>query len=316
MLLQVKNLVKHYVFGGFLRRKEVVKAVEGVSFTLDRGETLGLVGESGSGKTTVGKTVLRLVEPTSGRIIFSGRDITQVKDMRPLRREMQIVYQDPMSSMNPRMRVIDIVGRPLQIHRLVSSEREREDRVRELLERVGLSGDHLYRYPHEFSGGQRQRIAIARALAPEPKFIVLDEPTSALDVSVQAQILRLLKNLQEEMGIGYLFISHDLAVVRNISHRVAVMYAGKIVEMAPTRELFREPLHPYTRGLLASVLEPSPDAKAPEEVLPGEPPDPRFPPPGCRFHPRCLKAFDRCEKEEPTLREVRTGHYVACHLYS
>ncbi len=313
MLLVVEDLVKHYVSGGFLRRKEVVRAVDGVSFSLNEGETLGLVGESGSGKTTVGKTVLRLVEPTSGRILFDGRDVTAVKDTRPLRKEMQIVYQDPMSSMNPRMRIADIVGRPLQIHGMVSSKRERDERVRYLLERVGLSGDHLYRYPHEFSGGQRQRIAIARALAPEPKFIVLDEPTSALDVSVQAQILRLLKSLQEERGIAYLFISHDLAVVRNISHRVAVMYAGKIVEMADVEEIFSNPLHPYTKGLLASVLEPSPDARAPEEVLPGEPPDPRNPPSGCRFHPRCPLADERCAEEEPVLREVGPGHWVACH---
>ncbi|MDK2384304.1 MAG: ABC transporter ATP-binding protein [Candidatus Korarchaeota archaeon] len=313
MLLVVEDLVKHYVSGGFLSKKEVVRAVEGVSFTLDRGETLGLVGESGSGKTTVGKTVLRLVEPTSGRILFEDRDITSIRDMRPLRKEMQIVYQDPMSSMNPRMRIADIVGRPLQIHGLVSSRRERDDRVRELLERVGLSREHLYRYPHEFSGGQRQRIAIARALASEPKFVVLDEPTSALDVSVQAQILRLLKSLQEERGLAYLFISHDLAVVRNISHRVAVMYAGKLVELASVEEIFGEPLHPYTNGLLASVLEPSPEASAPEEVLPGEPPDPRKPPRGCRFHPRCPIADERCREEEPELREIRPGHWVACH---
>ena len=313
MLLVVEDLVKHYVSGGFLRRKEVVRAVDGVSFSLNAGETLGLVGESGSGKTTVGKTVLRLVEPTSGRILFDGEDVTAVRDLRPLRKEMQIVYQDPMSSMNPRMRIADIVGRPLQIHGLVSSRRERDERVRYLLERVGLSGDHLYRYPHEFSGGQRQRIAIARALAPDPKFIVLDEPTSALDVSVQAQILKLLRSLQEERGIAYLFISHDLAVVRNISHRVAVMYAGKLVEMADVDEIFSDPMHPYTKGLLASVLEPSPDAEAPEEVLPGEPPDPRNPPSGCRFHPRCPLADERCSKEEPELREVGPGHWVACH---
>ncbi len=315
MLLRVENLVKHYVSGGFLREKEVVRAVDGVSFTLSEGETLGLVGESGSGKSTVGKTVLRLTEPTSGSIFFKGEDITKRKDMRPLRKEMQIVYQDPLSSMNPRMRVIDVVGRPLEIHGLVKGRKEKEEKVSELLERVGLSPDMMYRYPHEFSGGQRQRIAIARALAPGPSFIVLDEPTSALDVSVQAQILNLLRGLQEETGVSYLFISHDLAVVRNVSHRVAVMYAGRIVELADVQELFSNPLHPYTKGLLASVLEPSPDARAPEEVMPGEPPDPRNPPPGCRFHPRCPYRFEPCDKEVPELKEVEKGHWVACHLY-
>jgi oligopeptide transport system ATP-binding protein len=316
-LLEVTDLVKHYaVRGGVLRRKVgTVHAVDGVSFSLATGETLGLVGESGCGKSTVARSVLRLIEPSSGAIRLDGTDITRLGKaaLRPHRRSMQIVFQDPFASLNPRMTAGDIVGEPLEVHGLATGQRKR-DRVGELFEQVGLRPDQMKNYPHQFSGGQRQRICIARALSLGPKLIVCDEPVSALDVSIQAQVINLLIDLQRRHGFSYLFIAHDLAVVAHISHRVAVMYLGRIVEIADKRELFANPRHPYTQALLASVPVADPKAKRLVPLIDGDVPSPINPPTGCAFHTRCRHVMDRCKVERPVLTETTTQHQVACWL--
>jgi oligopeptide transport system ATP-binding protein len=320
VLLEVRHLVKHFTVGGglFAGTPGLVRAVDDVSFTIHRGETLGLVGESGCGKTTTGRSILQLERPTSGQVIFEGRDITNLDltALRPIRRRMQVIFQDPYSSLNPRMTVGQILAEPIAVHGLIPGAAARRARVRELLNRVGLLPQHADRYPHQLSGGQRQRVGIARALAVEPALIVCDEPVSALDVSIQAQIINLLEDLQAELGLTYLFIAHDLAVVRHISDRVAVMYLGKIVELTDRRQLYENPLHPYTKALLAAVPIPDPDVEASRArtVLGGEVPSPLNPPSGCVFHPRCPIAVDRCRGEVPPLREVRPGHWAACLL--
>jgi oligopeptide/dipeptide ABC transporter ATP-binding protein len=311
-LVEIKDLKKHWR----LPHKQVVRAVDGVSFTINRGETLGLVGESGCGKTTVGRCILRLIEPTSGEIRFDGRDLLKLDrgELRALRRRMQIIFQDPYSSLNPRMKVGSIIAEPLEIHR-VGDRRERKDRVAELLRVVGLDPDYANRYPHQFSGGQRQRIGIARALALNPDFIVADEPVSALDVSVQAQVVNLMQDLQERFGLTYLFISHGLAVVKHISTRVGVMYLGKLVELAPAQEIYTNPLHPYTQALLRAIPIPNPDAKRrAARRLGGDVPNPIAPPAGCHFHTRCPHTIEKCGSEEPELVEVSPGHFVSCFL--
>ena len=319
-LLEVRNLVKHFHVGGglFGGPAGVVRAVDGVSFSLRRGETLGLVGESGCGKTTTGRCILQLERPTSGEIIFEGRDLAKLDEvqLRPFRRRIQVIFQDPYSSLNPRMTVGQILAEPLAVHGIVPERAKRETRVRELLAHVGLLPQHAHRYPHQLSGGQRQRVGIARALAMEPALIVCDEPVSALDVSIQAQIINLLEDLQREFGLTYLFIAHDLSVVRHISDHVAVMYLGKIVELADRKPLYDDPLHPYTKALLAAVPIPDPELEARREhlVLRGEVPSPLRPPSGCVFHPRCPIAVDRCGREIPELREIRPGHGAACIL--
>ncbi len=316
-LLEVTDLVKHYpVRAGVLRRAVgAVHAVDGVSFSLSKGETLGLVGESGCGKSTVARSVLRLVEPTSGRIRIDGTDITHLSktELRPVRRTMQIVFQDPFASLNPRMTAGDIVGEPLAVHGLANGEEQRQ-RVAALFQQVGLRPDQMRNYPHQFSGGQRQRICIARALALQPRLIVCDEPVSALDVSIQAQVINLLIDLQREHGFSYLFIAHDLAVVAHISHRVAVMYLGRIVEIADKAELFENPRHPYTQALLASVPLADPRKKRLQPLVDGDVPSPVNPPSGCAFHTRCRYAIDRCKLERPALREAGPQHQVACLL--
>ncbi len=316
-VLEVRDLKKHFpVYSGLLRRRVgSVLAVDGVSFEIGRGETLGLVGESGSGKTTVGKTVLRLLDPTSGEIHVNGEDVTRARParMRLVRRQMQMVFQDPYASLNPRLSARRIVAEPLLNYHEVPRP-EIEGRVRALFQRVGLRPDQMAKYPHEFSGGQRQRLGVARALALEPGLIVADEPVSALDVSVQAQVLNLLMDLQDELDLAYLFISHDLAVVEHISHRVAVMYLGKIVELTDRRSLFEDPHHPYTRALLSANPTPEPGAKRERIILKGDIPSPINPPSGCRFHTRCPVAEPRCSVEEPAMRLVAPGHQVACHL--
>ena len=316
-LLEVTDLVKHYaVRGGILRRQVgTVHAVDGVSFSLGAGETLGLVGESGCGKSTVARTVLRLVEPTSGSIKLNGTEITPLSksEMRPVRRSMQIVFQDPFAALNPRMTAGDIVGEPLTVHGLASGDTRRE-RVAELFEQVGLRADQMQNYPHQFSGGQRQRICIARALALGPSLIVCDEPVSALDVSIQAQVINLLIDLQRAHGFSYLFIAHDLAVVAHISHRVAVMYLGRIVEIADKAELFANPRHPYTQALLASVPVANPKTRRLKPMVDGDVPSPINPPSGCAFHTRCRYVIDRCKAERPLLAEAGAGHQVACWL--
>ena len=316
-LLEVRDLVKHYpVRAGVLRRVTGrVPALAGVSFTLNAGETLGLVGESGCGKSTLARCVLRLIEPTSGTIRLDGEDITHLgkSDMRAHRRTMQIVFQDPFASLNPRMRAGDIVAEPLGVHGVLAGRAKRA-RVAELFEQVGLRADQMRNYPHQFSGGQRQRICIARALALGPRLIVGDEPVSALDVSIQAQVINLLMDLQKQNGLAYLFIAHDLAVVAHISHRIAVMYLGRIVEVADKAELFADPRHPYTQALLAAVPVADPAVKRVKPLLDGDVPSPINPPPGCAFHTRCPHAFDRCRVEIPVLRQTSAGHAVACFL--
>ncbi len=319
-IVEVKGLKKYFpVDRGILFTRIVgyVKAVDGVSFGISQGETLGLVGESGSGKSTAGLTLLNLLSPTAGEIYFKGRPLSELlsSDESLFRQKAQIVFQDPFSSLNPRMIVKDIVGRPLKVHGIARSEEEIQRRVLQMLQEVGLKEEHLSRYPHEFSGGQRQRIAIARAFISDPEFIVLDEPTSALDVSVQAQILNLLKALQKDRGLAYLFISHDLSVIKHMSHRIAVMYLGKIVEYADKEELFENPLHPYTVALLESIPQPVVGGGDIEDkVIKGDIPSPMNPPVGCRFHTRCPVAKEVCVTQEPELKEVKKGHFVACHF--
>ncbi|ABP66645.1 oligopeptide/dipeptide ABC transporter, ATPase subunit [Caldicellulosiruptor saccharolyticus DSM 8903] len=314
ILIEIKNLKKYFPVRSGFGKKAYIKAVDDVSFFIKKGETLGLVGESGCGKSTTGRTIIRLYEPTSGQIIFKGEDITK-KDMLPYRKYMQMIFQDPYASLNPRMTVGDIIGEPIEIHNIAKGN-EKKERVQELLRLVGLNSEHANRYPHEFSGGQRQRIGIARALAVEPEFIICDEPISALDVSIQAQIVNMLEDLQQELGLTYLFIAHDLSMVKHISSRVGVMYLGKLVELASSNELYEKPLHPYTQALLSAI--PIPDPKISRErtriILEGDVPSPLNPPSGCRFRTRCKYAFDRCKEEEPEFKNVGSGHYVACHL--
>jgi oligopeptide/dipeptide ABC transporter ATP-binding protein len=316
-LLKVSDLRKHFPVrkGMFGRAGGKVHAVDGISFSIQEGETLGLVGESGCGKSTAGKTILRLIEPTGGQIEWRGTRIEGLDcaGMRPFRRELQAVFQDPYSSLNPRMRAADIVAEPIRNYEKASGAQIAE-RVAYLFSKVGLRADQLVKYPYEFSGGQRQRLGIARALALQPKLIVCDEPVSALDVSVQAQVINLLEDLQAEFGVSYLFVAHDLAVVEHISHRVAVMYLGKIVELTDRRSLFKNPQHPYTEALLSAVPLPDPGAKKKRIILAGDVPSPITPPPGCRFHTRCPYAEKRCRQEEPLMKEVQPGHHVACHL--
>jgi oligopeptide transport system ATP-binding protein len=317
-LLRVENLVKTFPLkGGWLREADLVRAVDGVSFEVGAGETLGLVGESGCGKSTTARCVLRLIEPSSGDIWFEGRNVTRLDgaSMRALRRRMQIIFQDPYASLDPRMTAAEIVGEALIIHGLARGRRAFEDRVVELLEFVGLHADHRRRYPHEFSGGQRQRIGIARALAVSPKLIVCDEPVSALDVSVQAQVINLLEDLQRQLGLSYVFIAHDLAVVEHISTRVAVMYLGRIVESASVQDLYSAPLHPYTEALLSAVPIPEPALKRKRTILRGDVPNPLDPPGGCPFHTRCpIRELPLCSEKAPPLKQVSDGHWVACHL--
>jgi oligopeptide transport system ATP-binding protein len=317
-LLQVKNLVKHFPIQGglFGRTLEKVHAVDGVSFDIAAGETLGVVGESGCGKSTTGRCVLRLIEPTSGEVWFDGKCVTALDKhaLRAMARDMQIIFQDPYASLNPRMTVTSIIGEALTIHGLTKTRRAYEDRIVELLETVGLNADHMRRYPHEFSGGQRQRIGIARALAVSPKLVVCDEAVSALDVSIQAQVINLLEDLQAKFGLTYMFIAHDLSVVEHISQRVAVMYLGRIVEIAPAKKLYTNPLHPYTEALLSAVPIPDPQVKRKRIMLQGDVPSPIKPPPGCHFHTRCPIAKPECAQSQPELKQNSAGHWVACHL--
>jgi len=317
-LIEVEGLVKHFPIkrGVFSRVTGYVHAVDGVSLRVMKGQTMGLVGESGCGKTTAGKTILKLLEPTGGTIRYNGEDITGYKrsQMKGLRREMQIIFQDPFSSLNPRHTVSAIIAAPLEIHKLVDPSCK-EDRIADLLRKVGLSAAAMRRYPHEFSGGQRQRIGIARALAVNPRLIVGDEPVSALDVSIQAQILNLLEDLQDELDLTYIMIAHDLSVIRHIADIITVMYLGKIVETAANKELYRNPLHPYSQALLSAVPIPDPERKPQRIILKGDVPSPIHPPAGCRFHPRCPRRFAPCDKIEPEFKFVGEGHGVACHLY-
>ena len=318
-LLQVKDLVKHFSIKGGILQREVdrVHAVDGVSFDVAAGETLGLVGESGCGKSTTGRCILRLIEPTSGEVWFEGKNVTSMgrNELQAMCRDMQIIFQDPFASLNPRMTVGAIIGEALQIHGLTKTRRDQEARVAELLQTVGLQPEHMRRYPHEFSGGQRQRIGIARALAVEPKLIVCDEPVSALDVSIQAQVVNLLEDLQAKFNLTYIFIAHDLSVVEHISDRVAVMYLGRVVEIASSHDLYAEPQHPYTEALLSAVPIPDPSMKRERIRLQGDVPNPINPPPGCHFHTRCpIRQLPLCSTEVPKLKEGKKGHWVACHL--
>lgn len=318
-LIEIKNLKKYFPIKKGLFNKVVgnVKAVDDVSFTINKGETLGLVGESGCGKTTTGRTIMKLYEPTAGEIIFHGTDIAKYtpKQMREYRKKMQMIFQDPYASLNSRMTVGDIIGEAIDIHDLMKGK-EREDRVRYLLNRVGLNSDHASRYPHEFSGGQRQRVGIARALAVEPEFIICDEPISALDVSIQAQVVNMLEELQEDLGLTYLFIAHDLSMVKHISNRIGVMYLGKLVEIGESNELYSNPVHPYTQALLSAIPIPDPDEAATNQriVLEGDIPSPIDPPPGCRFKNRCRYAKPICSEVDPEMKDLGGGHFAACHL--
>ncbi|QQZ60800.1 dipeptide ABC transporter ATP-binding protein [Paenibacillus sonchi] len=317
-ILEVRNLKKHYPIrkGFFAKQVGSVKAVDGITLSVEKGETLAVVGESGCGKSTTGRAILRLIEPTDGEILFDGTDVRSLdtEQLRRFRTDMQMVFQDPYASLDPRWTVQRILEEPLRTHGAAKSN-ELKSRVEELMQVVGLSPYQAHRFPHEFSGGQRQRIGIARALALNPKFIVCDEPVSALDVSIQAQVLNLMQDLQEQYGLTYMFISHDLSVVKFISDRVAVMYLGRIVELAPTKELFAKPLHPYTQALMSAVPVPNPGLKKSRIVLTGDVPNPETPPSGCAFHPRCPFAMDKCRKDEPVLRHLDSGHQVSCHLY-
>jgi oligopeptide transport system ATP-binding protein len=321
-LLEIKDLKKHFnVKGGGVNKKQTVKAVDGVSLDIFKGETLGLVGESGCGKTTLGRTIIRLYEPTSGSIIYDGKPIFDsekniAEKMLPYRRKMQIIFQDPSASLDPRMTVGEIVGEALSIHKLFTGKGEREERVKQLLQAVGLNTEHANRFPHEFSGGQQQRIGIARALAVEPEFIVCDEPISALDVSIQSQVVNMLEDLQEELGLTYLFIAHDISVVRHISNRIGVMYLGNLVELVDAYELYRNPIHPYTKTLISAVPIPDPKVTRARErlVLEGDIPSPMNPPTGCKFHTRCPYAMPRCKEEPPVFKDHGGGHFAACHL--
>ena len=314
-LVEIEHLQQYFpIAGGKIFEKRVVQAVDDVSFYINKGETFGLVGESGCGKTTIGRTILRLYEPTGGKIIYDGEDITHEK-MLPYRRKMQIVFQDPYASLNPRMTVGDIVGEAIDIHKLAANKKERRDRIVELLSLVGLNTEHANRYPHEFSGGQRQRVGIARALAVSPEFIVCDEPISALDVSIQAQVVNMFESLQENMGLTYLFISHNLSVVKHIANRIGVMYLGKLVELADSKELTTNSLHPYTRSLVSAipVADPKIARSSKRIILTGDLPSPVSPPSGCRFRTRCAYATEQCTVEQPAWKEVSSNHFVACH---
>ena len=321
-LVQIEHLRQYFPAGGYGKRKKYVQAVDDVSFYIERGETLGLVGESGCGKTTTGRTILRLYEPTGGKFIYDGNVIFDVEnkvsvDMLPYRKRMQSVFQDPYASLDPRMTVGDIVGEAIDVHKLAANKQERYDIIIEMLRRVGLNSEHANRYPHEFSGGQRQRVGIARALAVNPEFIVCDEPISALDVSIQAQVINMFEDLQEEMGLTYLFIAHDLSVVKHISNRIGVMYLGRLVELADSYELTTNSLHPYTKSLISAIpiADPKVARQSQRIVLEGDVPSPLNPPSGCRFRTRCPYANERCAAEVPEWREVSNGHYVACHHF-
>lgn len=318
-LLEVKKLKKYFYMNGDIlgRSKSSLQAVDDVSFAIRRGETLGLVGESGCGKSTIGRTIIKLYEPTAGKIFFDGQDITDLKprEMLPYRKRMQMIFQDPYASLNARMTVGDIIAEPMNIHGMASG-RERQDQIMQLLSQVGLNSEHANRYPHEFSGGQRQRVGIARALAVNPELIICDEPISALDVSIQAQVVNLMEDLQHELGLTYLFIAHDLSMVRHISHRVGVMYLGKLVELAETDELYSNPCHPYTSALMSAMPVPDPRAAQQKQriILEGDVPSPVDPPSGCRFRTRCRFAMSICSEADPPLKELGQGHYAACHL--
>ncbi len=319
-LVEIEHLQQYFPAGGYGKKKKYIQAVDDVSFTIDRGETLGLVGESGCGKTTTGRTLLRLYEPTGGRFIYDGDVIFDVEkkvfaDMLPYRKRMQIVFQDPYASLDPRMTVGDIVGEAIDVHKMASGKEERYEIIIEMLRRVGLNSEHANRYPHEFSGGQRQRVGIARALAVRPEFIVCDEPISALDVSIQAQVINMFEDLQEEMGLTYLFIAHDLSAVKHISNRIGVMYLGRMVELADSYELITRPLHPYTKSLISAIpiADPKVAQSSKRIVLEGDVPSPLNPPSGCRFRTRCPYADERCAAEAPQWQEVEKGHFAACH---
>lgn len=317
-IVEVKNLKKYFwIGGGPFKKKEAVRAIDDINFYIKKEEILGLVGESGCGKTTCGKVILRLIDPTAGNIYFNSHEITHLKqkELKDYRKKMMIIYQDPFGSLDPRMTIGSTISEPMEVHDIFSSKEQRENKIIELMEKVGLTQDQINRYPHEFSGGQRQRIGIARALATNPKFIVADEPVSALDVSIQAQIINLLKDLQNEFGLTLLFIAHDLSVVKHISNRVGVMYLGKIVEMTSKKELFDNPKHPYSKALLCCPPIPNPTCRRKEDILMGDVPSPINPPSGCRFHPRCSKRKTICSKLEPKQKEITREHFVACHLY-